>query len=71
MNGLIDNSADGLAPKTEKSNIPTKKPRKKAGKSAASERAKADLAKVKDAQIVFGFDNGATRNDLMHRSIRR
>ena len=67
---VIDNSIEGLAPKVDKSNIPTRKLKKASvKKTSEKERRLAELSKVKDAQIIFGFDNGATRNDLLHCSV--
>ncbi len=68
MKQQIDISNESLTPKIGKSNIPIKTKKKKA-KNPDIERRLSDAAKGKGANIVFGFDNGATRNACMHCSV--
>ena len=68
MAELIRNDNLDLAPNTDKSNLSIKKRKKAREKVISDEKAKRklELEKIKGANIIFGLDNGATRNSVMH-----
>lgn len=62
---------EDIKPNIKKSNLNVKHHRQSIKKKSAeaSKRKLKEKAVTKDADIVFGLDNGATRNNILHHYI--
>ena len=71
MADTIDNTTEWLSPNTKASNLSIKKDRLKRKKTNDERRSrtKKDLEKAKGANIVFGLDNGATRDYILRCAV--
>ncbi len=71
MTEIISNNSADITPNTGKSNLSIKNRRKHHTQKDIEKinRKQHDIDVVKNSNIIFGFDNGATRNSFMHSSI--